>query len=64
MILLFIYLPLAFIAGLLIWACCVVGARADAWSGIDDEGVSVCRDCGAPSETLICDMCLESRRWH
>ena len=55
MILLFVYLPLAFIAGLLIWACCVVGARADAWSGIDD---------GASGESLICDTCLEARRWH
>lgn len=57
------YFLLAAPAALLIWACCRVGAVADARAYRDaDLSGQVCRDCGVASDSAICPMCLEARR--
>ena len=55
------YFLLAAPAALLIWACCRVGAVADARAYRDADG-QVCRDCGSASNSAICESCLEARR--
>lgn len=57
------YFLLAAPAALLIWACCRVGAVADARAYRDaDLSGQVCRDCGSASNSAICESCLEARR--
>ncbi len=56
------YFLFAVPAALLIWACCRVGAVADARTYRDDADGQVCRDCGVASDSAICESCLEARR--